>query len=52
MAEAMNTIENNIPLEIAAMYLREALDNIGAITGVVTTEDILNKIFSEFCIGK
>jgi len=52
IAEAMNSIENNIPLEIAAMFLREALDHIGTITGVVTTEDILNKIFSEFCIGK
>lgn len=40
------------PLEIVAIYLRESLENIGQITGVVTTEDILNKIFSEFCIGK
>lgn len=52
LAEAANSIEHNIPLEIGAMYLREALDHIGAITGVVTTEDILNKIFSEFCVGK
>lgn len=40
------------PLEIVAIYLRESLENIGQITGIVTTEDILNKIFSEFCIGK
>lgn len=40
------------PLEIVALYLRESLENIGQITGAITTEDILNKIFSDFCIGK
>jgi tRNA modification GTPase len=32
--------------------LRVALDSIGEIVGKVVTEDILDKIFSEFCIGK
>jgi tRNA modification GTPase len=40
------------PLEIAAMELREALDSLGEIVGAVTTEEILQKIFSDFCIGK
>jgi tRNA modification GTPase len=40
------------PIEIIALEMREALDGIGEITGAVTTEDILNKIFSDFCIGK
>lgn len=40
------------PLEIAAIELRDALDRLGEIVGAVTTEDILNKVFSEFCIGK
>ncbi len=40
------------PIEIAAMELREALDKLGEITGAVTTEEILGRIFSEFCIGK
>lgn len=52
LADAKDSIEKEIPLEISAMYLREALDHAGAITGAVTTEDILNKIFSDFCIGK
>jgi len=38
--------------EFLAIYLRDALDHIGEIMGIVTTEDILNRIFSEFCIGK
>ena len=52
LAEAVNTLENDIPLEIVAMYVREALDWTGTIIGIFTTDDILNKIFSEFCVGK
>lgn len=40
------------PLEFFSIELRDALDNLGEITGTVTTEDILDKIFSTFCIGK
>ena len=43
---------SNQPLEIFAIELRDALGSIGEITGEVTTEDILNRIFSDFCIGK
>ena len=52
LAEAVDVLENDIPLEIVAMYVREALDHVGTIIGIFTTEDILDKIFSEFCIGK
>ena len=52
LAEAVNVLENGIPLEIVAMYVREALDYVGTIIGIFTTDDILNKIFSEFCVGK
>ncbi len=38
--------------EIVAMELREALDALGAISGTVTTEDLLGRIFASFCIGK
>jgi len=39
-------------LDLCAFELREALNKIGEITGEVTPEDILNKIFSNFCVGK
>lgn len=45
-------LESGQPLEIVAIEMRDALDRLGEIVGVVTTEDILNRIFSEFCIGK
>jgi tRNA modification GTPase len=38
--------------EFVVVDLRSALDSLGTITGVVTTDDILNSIFARFCIGK
>ena len=35
-----------------AFELREALENLGSITGEITTEDLLHRIFENFCIGK
>lgn len=49
---ALQSFKIKEPLEITAMFLREALNFLGQIVGVVTTEEILNLIFSEFCIGK
>jgi len=40
------------PAEILAMELRLALDELGAMVGVVYTDDLLERIFSRFCIGK
>lgn len=49
---AINAIENNLSFEFVAVDLRELLDNLGLIVGETVTEDILNEIFSKFCIGK
>jgi tRNA modification GTPase len=38
--------------EIVAVEVREALDKIGQVVGTVYTDDILDRIFSQFCIGK
>ena len=40
------------PLELFSIEMRDALDRIGEITGTITTDDILDAIFSSFCIGK
>ena len=42
----------SLPLDLVAVDLHAALDHIGEITGHVTSEDILDQIFREFCIGK
>ena len=41
-----------MPREFVATDLRQSITRLGEITGEVTTEDILDKIFSTFCVGK
>ncbi len=40
------------PPELLALELRTALDELGALVGAVYTDDLLDRIFSRFCIGK
>ena len=49
---ALDEARQDASLELVSQHLRSALDAIGEIVGKVTTEDILNKVFSTFCIGK
>ncbi|MFL5327732.1 MAG: tRNA modification GTPase [Gemmataceae bacterium] len=42
----------NDPAEIVALELRSALEHLGAMTGAVYTDDLLDRIFTRFCIGK
>jgi len=44
--------DEGAPDEIVAIELQEALNHIAELTGEITTEDILGRIFSMFCIGK
>ena len=39
-------------LEVTAMELRIAVNAVGEIVGKTSTEDLLDSIFSQFCIGK
>lgn len=41
-----------VPLEMTALDLREAVNALGEITGEVTSAEILNTMFSRFCVGK
>ena len=49
---ALEDLSRNASLDLVSQQLRIALDAIGEIVGKTATEDILNKIFSTFCIGK
>src|SRR5215471_12979305 len=46
------TLEQGLPLDFVSIDLRTAYDALGEVTGETVTEDLLDKIFSEFCIGK
>ena len=50
--ETKITIKNNMPIDIVAVNIKEILENLGNITGEYITEDIINEIFSKFCLGK
>jgi tRNA modification GTPase len=52
LAKAAEAVEGNIPHEMLLLDLYGALRPIDAITGATTADDILNRIFSTFCIGK
>jgi len=52
LSETGAAIEAGRSLEFAAVDAREALDALGEIVGVVTTDEILETIFSKFCVGK
>ena len=52
LVQAINTIKNQIPIDITAIYFKEAIDEINKITGENVNEDIINDIFSKFCLGK
>ena len=52
LAEALDSVRNGADAEFIAMDLRGAADALGEVTGVITSDDILHRIFSEFCIGK
>jgi tRNA modification GTPase len=45
-------IANGISNDLLALDIRQALHHLGEITGEITTEDLLENIFSKFCIGK
>jgi len=52
LVKARGAVADNIPHEMLLLDLYGALRPIDAITGATTADDILNRIFSTFCIGK
>jgi tRNA modification GTPase len=52
LAQALRTIDDGQGDELLAVDLSRVLDALGDIVGETTADDLLNRIFSEFCIGK
>ena len=52
LEEALESIKAGMQEEILALEIRGALDRLGEIIGATTTEEILDRIFQSFCIGK
>ena len=52
LGHAIESFTQQMPPDLVAVDLRSSLDCLGEIVGKTTTEDILGRIFSQFCVGK
>ena len=52
LGRATGALDDGLPREVVAVELREATDALAEIVGEITSDDILDRIFSTFCIGK
>ena len=50
--KAKESIKDNMPLDIIAIFIKDILEDLANITGEMVTEDIINEIFAKFCLGK
>ncbi len=52
LINALNGLNEGTPLEFVAFELRSALGSLGELAGETVNEEVLNRIFEQFCIGK
>jgi len=52
LQEALSLSDKNEPLDIIAPLIKDAVNSLGEITGEVSASDLLEKMFSNFCVGK
>jgi tRNA modification GTPase len=52
LGQALESVQCGMAGELISIDVRAAADALGEITGAITTDEILGRIFSEFCIGK
>jgi len=52
LEEALTLSNNNEPLDLIAPLIKDAVNSLGEITGEFSTSDLLEKMFSNFCVGK
>ncbi len=52
LQSSLLALRENVPLEFVASDVREAASSLEEISGGTTPEDVLDRIFSEFCVGK
>ncbi len=52
LGQAASALASGLPAEIVAVELQEAKESLEEIIGVVTSSDILERIFTQFCVGK
>ena len=49
---AIKALDEGMPVDIVAIYMKGVLEELGKITGEEVTDDVISEIFSKFCLGK
>ncbi len=52
LKEGLKALESGMPIDLASTDLRNAWQNLGEILGEVSSEELLDEMFSQFCLGK
>ncbi len=52
LTNANNSIKSGIPIDMISIDIKEAIENLGEIVGLTVSEEIVDKIFEQFCLGK
>ena len=50
--KSIESIEENLPVDMISISIKQTLEDLGKITGQNVSEDIIQEIFSKFCLGK
>jgi tRNA modification GTPase len=52
LGEALQAMDASVPLDMVTIDIRNIWESLGEITGESLTENLIDKIFMEFCLGK
>ena len=52
LKQAKETVINGLPIDMISINIKTAIGSLGEILGESVSEDVLNKIFEKFCVGK
>jgi len=50
--EAIEANEQNLPIDMVGMYIKDIMEELGKITGESVSDEIIKEIFAKFCLGK
>ena len=50
--QAIDGIKNNMPIDMVEIDIKNAWDNLGLIIGKTYQDELINQLFSQFCLGK
>ena len=52
LEHALKTVEENVPIDMIEIDIKEALENLGEIIGLDYSDEIIDNLFKNFCVGK